>query len=84
MNGVPSHSGWLSTTSRYELCRTSVSARRSRSNSSRFTQDHNVRGGLHEQKIQKSSPPRRSKFRMLRIASMPSNWSSSSNQITAA
>ena len=37
MNGALSHSGWLSITSRYELWRTSVSARRSRSSSSRFT-----------------------------------------------
>lgn len=47
-NGAPSQSGWLSTTSRYELCRTSVSALRSRSSSSRFTQDHSVLGGLYE------------------------------------
>jgi|GEM_PF-4301158 len=78
----PSHSGWLSITSRYELCRTSVSARRSRSSFSRFTQLQSVRGGLYEWKIQKSSP-RRGEFRMLRTASMPANWSSSSNQTTA-
>ena len=44
--GPPSHSGWLSMTSRYELCRTSVSARRSRSSFSRFTQLQSVLGGL--------------------------------------
>lgn len=46
--GPPSHSGWLSITSRYELCRTSVSARRSRSSFSLFTQLQSVRGGLYE------------------------------------